>query len=63
MTAPAKSWAAWIRWRRAVVGVDVGVIERLPRAIAEVFIERGDAEEVDPETLPADVRRRGGTAA
>lgn len=63
MSTAVPSPVVWLRWVSPPQGSEVGEVERLPRVLAEVFVARGAAVEVDPATLPADVRRRGGTGA
>lgn len=60
--ATTTAWTMWVRWERATAGARIGTIERLPRVVGAIFVERGDATEIDPATLTPDVRRRGGTA-
>lgn len=56
MTAP--SLVAWVRWIVPPAGSAVGVVERLPRVLAEVFVSRGDAVEVPEADVPLALRRR-----
>ena len=53
----------WIRWLSPPKGSEIGEIDRLPRVLAEVFVERGDALRGSGGRCPGRRAPRGGTAA